>query len=178
MTPLQKIAMGLVIVVLDSDSRYDVLPDVCGWALVLWGLVSLPGPDRRSLQVSALVAGVVSAVLWFPQVRDPVADQGPGVAWAAALPDYVFAVLLCWALGRLARATDAGTAHRMRWLMAIMAVPAVGPVLDAAVDNESLVGLVTLIGMAGWVWLIWTLFSRHDRGYAKPAATATAAGGS
>lgn len=169
MTPLQKIAMGLVIVVLDSDSAYDVLPDFCGWALVLWGLVRLPGADRVALLVSATVATAFSVVFWFPQARGPVSDEGPAIAWAAALPDYVFAVLLCWAMMRLARPTDAPTAQRMRTLMVLMAVPALGPVVNAAVDSDDVVALATVVGMVGWVWLIWTLFARHARDYASPA---------
>jgi hypothetical protein len=177
-TPLQRIAMGLVVVVLDSSSAYDVLPDVAGWVLVVWGLAGLPGPDRGPLRVVALVAGVVSAVLWFPQVREPVADESPALAWAAAIPDYVFAILLCWAMSRLARPTDPRTAARFRLLMALMVVPALGPVLEAAVGSEGLVVAATVVGMVGWVWLIWTLFARHGREYAEPPAAAGAAGGS
>lgn len=170
--------MGLVIVVLDSASGYDVLPDFLGWALVLWGVAELPGPHRGVLRASALVAGALSVVLWFPQVREPVADEGPAIAWAAALPDYVFATLLCWALSRLARPTDPRTAARFRLLMAVMVVPALGPVVDAAVESDGLVVAATLLGMAGWVLLVWTLFARHARDYAKPPAAAGAAGGS
>jgi hypothetical protein len=170
--------MGLVIVVLDSSSPYDVLPDVAGWVLVVWGLAGLPGPDRGWLRVSALVAGATSVVLWFPQVSERVADESPALAWAAALPDYVFAILLCWALRRLARPTDPPAAARFRLLMALMVVPALGPVLDSAVGSEGLVVAATVVGMVGWVWLIWTLFAWHGREYAKPPAAAGAAGGS
>ena len=42
MTPLQRIAMGLVIVVLDTQTPWDLLPDVLGWLLVLAGVADLP----------------------------------------------------------------------------------------------------------------------------------------
>ena len=47
MTPLQRIAMGLVIVVLDTQTPWDLLPDVLGWLLVLAGVTVLPVPDRH-----------------------------------------------------------------------------------------------------------------------------------
>jgi hypothetical protein len=169
-TPLQKVAMGLVIVVLDSASAYDVLPDLVGWVLVLGGVRSFPGEYRGGLLATAGIAAAVSAVLWFPQVRDPVIDEGPAIAWAAALPDYVFAIWLCWTLARLAQPDDPTTAARMRLLAAVLVVPALGPAVDAAVRSDTLVAGATVVGMVGWVWLIWTLFSRHARPWAPARA--------
>ena len=90
MTPLQRIAMGLVIVVLDTQTPWDLLPDVLGWLLVLAGVTVLPVPDRGTLRTSAVVAALVSVVVYPPQVHEPLAaacrtspspSSSPG-AWA------------------------------------------------------------------------------------------------
>src|SRR6478735_1618764 len=105
MTPLQRVAMGLVIVVVDTLGGYDQLPDVLGWALVLWGLAGLPG-DRSALRYAAVVAAATSVVLYPPAVHEPLAEAEPSLQWAASLPDLVFALLLARALLRLAQPSD------------------------------------------------------------------------
>ena len=49
MTPVQKVAMGLVLVVVDAwFAGFDAVPDLLGWVLVLLGLhglrTALPSP--------------------------------------------------------------------------------------------------------------------------------------
>jgi hypothetical protein len=179
MTPLQRVAMGLVIVVVDTLGGYDLLPDVAGWALVLWGVGGLPGPDRGGLRGAALVAAVTSMALYPPAVHEPLADADPSLQWAASLPDLVFALLLTRTLMRLARPTDRRTAARMRVLVIAFAVLAVAPVLVFAAGAERLLPAATLLVQVLWVWLVWNLFAVNTRPYAttEPPA-AEAAGGS
>src|SRR5690349_51203 len=79
MSPLQRIAMGLVIVLVPANfphdphpawQFYDALPDPIGWALVIVGVRALR--HHLDLDVAhwlAWVAFVVSVPLWFPQVN-------------------------------------------------------------------------------------------------------------
>ena len=190
MTPLQRVAMGLVVVVVDTLGGYDLLPDVLGWALVLWGLAGLPG-DRSGLRYSAVVAAVTSVVLYPPAVHEPLADADPSLQWAASLPDLVFALLLARALLRLAQPGaqpgarlipeppgDRTLAGRMRLLVTVIGVLAVAPVLVFAAGAEDLLPAATLLVQLMWLWLIWNLFAFHARPWlnAEPPATEVAGG--
>jgi len=185
MTPLQRIAMGLVIVVVDTLGGFDLLPDVLGWALVLWGLAGLPG-DRSALRYSALAAAATSVVLYPPAVHEPLSDADPSLQWAASLPDLVFALLLARALLRLAqpdhpsdlRPHQRKLAGRMRLLVTVIGVLAVAPVLAFAGGAEHLLPAATLLVQLMWLWLIWNLFAFHSRPWlnAEPPATEVAGG--
>ena len=193
MTPLQRVAMGLVVVVVDTLGGYDLLPDVLGWALVLWGLAGLPG-DRSGLRYSAVVAAVTSVVLYPPAVHESLADADPSLQWAASLPDLVFALLLARALWRLAqpgaaagalpgahpdaRPGDRRLAGRMRLLVTVIVVLAVAPVLVFTAGAEDLLPAATLLVQLMWLWLIWNLFAFHARPWlnAEPPATEVAGG--
>ena len=189
MTPLQRVAMGLVVVVIDTLGGYDLLPDVLGWALVLWGLAGLPG-DRSGLRYSAVFAAVTSVVLYPPAVHEPLAHADPSLQWAASLPDLVFALLLARALMRLAqsgdqagdrsgdRPRDRRLAGRMRLLVTVTGVLAVAPVPVFAAGAEDLLPAATLLVQLMWLWLIWNLFAFHARPWlnAEPPATEVAGG--
>lgn len=177
MTPLQQIAMGLVIVGLDTSSAYDWYPDVLGWLLVLWGLRRFDPASRGALTYAATLAAVVSAALWFPQVREPLFDVDLSLVWAAFLPDLVFGFLLCRVLERLARPTDPKGAVHFGSLKVLFVLLGIAPVVAVAADHESWLGYVDLGKVIALVWLIWMLFSRNSREYAKPPATTEAAGG-
>ena len=189
MTPLQRVALGLVVVVVDTLGGFDLLPDVLGWALVLWGLAGLPG-DRAGLRYAAVVAAVTSVVLYPPAVHDRLTDAVPSLQWAASLPDLVFALLLARALLRLAQPGDQPAGHpgdqpgdrrlaaRMRLLVTVISVLAVAPVLVFAGGAEDLLPAATLLVQLMWVWLIWNLFAFHARPWlnAEPPATEVAGG--
>jgi len=177
MTPLQRVALGLVVVVVDTLGGFDLLPDVLGWALVLWGLAGLPG-DRAGLRYAAVVAAVTSVVLYPPAVHDRLTDAVPSLQWAASLPDLVFALLLARALLRLAQPGDRRLAARMRLLVTVISVLAVAPVLVFAGGAEDLLPAATLLVQLMWVWLIWNLFAFHARPWlnAEPPATEVAGG--
>jgi hypothetical protein len=167
MTPLQRIAMGLVIVVLDTRTPWDLLPDVLGWLLVLAGIAVLPVPDRGTLRTSAVVAALVSVIVYPPQVHEPLAAADPSLRWVADLPDLAFAFLLARSLGRVAaEAGDRRTAGRMRVLLTVVTVLAIAPVLVFAAGAEHLLLAATVLVQVMWIWLVWNLFAAHARPYA------------
>jgi hypothetical protein len=128
MTPLQKIAMGLVIVVVDADiAGYDGVPDVLGWLLVLLGVRGLPPlPSRGTLLGFAAAAAAVSVAL-VP--RDLVDGLPEYAGWALSLPQVAFSFVLCQALADLQRTADPRLARRFAVLRWVFAVVALGPVL-------------------------------------------------
>ncbi|HET8604303.1 MAG TPA: hypothetical protein VFM09_10270 [Marmoricola sp.] len=174
MTPLQRIALGLVIVVGSATwpahaapawRTWDLLPDPVGWVLVVWGLVAL-----RRLHAEfglplglAVLAGLVSVPLWFPQLRMHLDASG---SWAASLPQ----VACCLFLARAVAATGAAQRPPDRYLvqrfgllgwgfLVVALLPAV--VLGARV--ESLSGATVAFSMLANVVLIWSLFAAHRR---------------
>ena len=117
MSPLQRIAMGLVIVLVPAYfprdphpawAFYDALPDPVGWLLVLVGVRALRGHlDVDLLTWLAWVALVVSVPLWLPQVNHllvPEYNSGIDVSfqWFLSLPQTVFSLVLARTIGRAA----------------------------------------------------------------------------
>ncbi len=174
MKPLQSVAMGLVIVVLAARFHgYDALPDPVGWLLVLLGVRALPAavPHRDGLLGLAALAGVVSAAVWFPAVTDALYDADASLAWAANLPEVLFAALLCHALA--ATADPAGDRKATRWLRLArtgMLVVAVLPVLvfGAGLSSFEVTSYVAAGLMA--VLVICLLFTYAGRPWAVPAS--------
>jgi hypothetical protein len=178
MTPLQQIAMGLVIVGLDTSSAYDWYPDVLGWVLVLMGVSRFNAAARSTLTYAALLGAATSGVLWFPQVRKPFFDVDLSLVWAAFLPDLIFCFLLCRVLEQLARPTDPKGAVHFGSLKVLFVLLAIAPVIAVSAEQEPWLAYVDLGKVIALVWLIWMLFSRNSREYAKPPATTGATGGS
>lgn len=174
MTPLQRIAIGLVVVVGSaavpahphpSWRTWDVLPDPLGWVLVVAGLVTLRRLDRSFTAPLALavLAGLVSVPLWFPQLRMHLDASG---SWAASLPQAVCCVLLCREIARVGavqQPPDRYLAQRFGMLgwgfVVVIALPAV--VLGAGVD--ALRGATLAFSMLVNVALVWHLFMAHRR---------------
>jgi hypothetical protein len=183
MSPLQRIAMGLVLVFLPANfphdphpdwQFYDALPDPVGWLLVISG-VRLLG---RHLDVDVLtwlawVAFAVSVPLWFPQVNHllvPAYNDRIDVSfqWFLSLPQTVFSLLLARTIGRAAeqqRPRDRLVASRygvLAWAFAALAVlPAIayGGGVDSLVDPTLLaIGLVNVV-------FIYYLFRVHRRAW-------------
>lgn len=177
MKPLQSVAMGLVIVVLAARFHgYDALPDPVGWLLVLLGVRALPGtvPHRDGLLGLGALAGVVSAIVWFPSVTDALYDADASLGWAANLPEVLFAALLCHALAATAEQSgDKKAARRLRLTRTGLLVVAVLPVLvfGAGLSGFELTSYVAA-GLV-LVLLICLLFAYAGRPWAvAPAETA------
>jgi hypothetical protein len=121
MSPLQKIAMGLIVVFVPANFEiahhvYDGLPDPLGWLLILSGMNAL----RSYLDVEvaywlAWVALLVSVPLWFPQLTEHLpeipkhldtarrldqATKAASIAWAFSVPQSVMSLLLVRAISQ------------------------------------------------------------------------------
>lgn len=144
MAPLSLLASGLLLVALQAPvGGYDVLADWAGWALVVAGLRRLPRglatPQRPLLVGSAVLAGLLGAALWFPVLREPLADVDPSIAWALSLPQLLVTVLLAHELAAgAAAAADAPARRRWRTTRAVAVVVTVLPVLVYGAGLEGL----------------------------------------
>lgn len=189
MSPLQKIAMGLVIIFIPADFRvaghvYDALPDPVGWVFVLSGLTAL----RRSIDVDvaywfAWVALLISIPLWVPQLADQLpsipghlkthaelseATKAASIAWALSLPQSVMSLLLARRIGETGVVQEprdvfvAGRFGVLTWgLGAIIVLP---PIAYGG-DVGNLIGPTLLgIGLVNVV-LIYYLFRVHRRAW-------------
>jgi len=187
MSPLQKIAMGLVIVFIPANFTvgghvYDALPDPLGWLLVLSGMKVL----RRHLDVDAAywltwVALVVSIGLWIPQLTELLpeipehlrteaelrqATKAASLAWFLSLPQSVMSLLLVRRIseeGIVQQPRDTFVAGRfgvLTWgLIAVIVLP---PIAYGG-DVENLISPALVgIGVVNLV-LIYYLFRVHRR---------------
>jgi hypothetical protein len=181
MSPLQRIAMGLVIVLVPANfphdphpawQFYDALPDPIGWLLVLYGVRAL----RAHLDVDivgwlAWVAFAVSVPLWFPQVNHLLAPEyndsiQVSFQWFLSLPQTVFALALARTIGREAELRTprdryvAGRFGVLTWALGalvVLPVIAYGGGVDRLV-NPTLVG----IGLVNVVF-VYYLFRVHRK---------------
>jgi hypothetical protein len=183
MSPLQKIAMGLVIVFVPAyfpaDPHpewqvYDALPDPVGWALVLWGMHAL----ARHLDVDvaswlAWVAFAVSVPLWFPQVNHllvPEYNDSIDVSfqWFISLPQAAFGLALARKIGRegeLQQPRDRFVAGRYGVLTWAFGATIVLPVIAYGGGVEGLVNPTLVgIGLVNVVF-IYYLFRVHRRSW-------------
>ncbi|WP_156393683.1 MULTISPECIES: hypothetical protein [unclassified Nocardioides] len=172
MTPLQKVAMGFVVVAIDTLGRLDVLPDFIGWAMVLWGLSSVRWSERGQLLGIGSVCAVVSLAVWFPQVNERVHDAELALKWALSLPDLLFILLFARAVCSAARAGKdrkfTGRFGVIGWVTCVVA--ALPPIADAA-DSRTMLGYADVAFVLLWLWLIWNTFAAHARPYAAARDT-------
>ena len=172
MTPLQKVAMGLVIVIVDPDVRgFDAVPDVLGWVLVLAGLFDLRSALNAfgALAALAVICTLVSAAEMVPAVPRLLDESG---GWFLSLPQLVFSIILCSSIAALVDPAGTGVGRRLarlRWgFVALIPAPALlyGGGLER---QEVLVALVGVAAVAANVYLIYLLFKVSQ----LPAAVAT-----
>lgn len=165
MTPLQAIAMGLVIVFLQSGSAHDIFANPIGWLLVLFGATRLPGAHRRLLVGWVVVALLASVPLWFAALREPLYAEDPALAWAADLPEFIALVVLCFTISELARPTDRRGHLRFGTLTTLFALLAAAPLVAIALDSSGTADGISLALIVCDAWLVWSLFSHHAKSY-------------
>jgi hypothetical protein len=160
-TPLQKVAMGLVIVVVSARfAGYDALPDPVGWALVVAGML----PLRAGLPLGgwalglAVTAGLVAVPLWFPAVAGRVAPSGQ---WGASLPQSLFCIVLCTGLAQVAD-REAVRFGLLRWAFVVVAA---GPVLVYGGRVAALATPLAVLAVLANLALVYYLFKVSRRGY-------------
>jgi hypothetical protein len=168
--PLQAVAMGLVIVLLNAAIHgYDVLADPFGWVLVLVGLARLPVRPADTLRTLATLSLVVSVVVWFPGARDALNVTDDSLAWAAGIPEVVTVIVLAHALAQAAG--TAGDADARRWLLTARTLFVVVLLLPPVVLGGGLDTLVTVAAVVGSLSLllvILLLFRYAGRPWALP----------
>ena len=174
MSPLQKIAMGMVIVIGSAYfparpspawKQYDALPDPLGWVLVILGVVALARVDATfdSSRSLAALAGVVSVPAWFPEVQHALDPSG---AWFASLPQVVFCLFLAREIGMLGarqQPADGYVAKRFGLLVWGFAGVAVLPVVAIGGDVPQLSGATLAISTVVNVAFVYFLFRVHRR---------------
>ena len=154
MTPLQGIAMGLVIVLVDASfGGYDGVPDPVGWLLVLWGLNRLRTvlPESRGLVALAVLCLVVSVVTYPPQVAERLDESG---GWALSLPQLAFSFALATALGPLSGWLE----KRFRLMRTVFVGLAVAPAVVIGGDVEVLRSPLAFAVAAANVYFVYLLF--------------------
>src|SRR6476620_126016 len=169
-TPLQKVAMGLVIVVVSARfGGYDALPDPVGWALVVAGLL----PLRTGLPLGgwalalAVVAGLVAVPLWLPAVADRVSPSGQ---WGAGLPQTLCCLVLCIGLAQVADRAGDREAVRFGLLRWAFVGVAAGPVLVYGGGVDALAAPLAVLAVLTNVAFVYYLFKVSRRGYGSTVA--------
>lgn len=171
MKPLQSVAMGLVVIALSARfGGYDALADPVGWVLVVLGVHRLPADlsARGPVLALAVLAGLVSAVVWFPRATEALYDADASLAWAANLPQLACSALLCHVLAERARV--AGDPRAARWLATTRTLLVVVGLLPVLVFGAGLSGLELASYLAAGavaLLLIWLLFAYSARPWAR-----------
>jgi hypothetical protein len=168
-TPLQKVAMGLVIVFLSARfAGYDALPDPVGWGLAIAGLVPLRGrvPQGPTLLTVAVIAAVASVPLVVPDVEERLTPSGQ---WAVGIPQTVFCLLLCISLGTLAERAGEPEATRFGILRTAYVVVLVLPVVVYGGDVEVLETPMAVLSVLSNVALVYYTFKVSRRPYVTGA---------
>src|SRR4051812_7384601 len=157
-SPLQKVAMGMVIVVLFAYfpahpspdwKHYDALADPLGWLLALLGMAGLTRADQvfATSRWVAVLAGVVSVPMWFPQLTHQLDSSGQ---WFASLPQIAFCLLLSretGLLGAFQSPPDLYVAKRFGLLVWGFGLAAVLPVLTLGGGLDQLAGATQLVSL-------------------------------
>ena len=181
MTPLQKIAIGLVIVLVPANfprnphpawEFYDALPDPVGWGFVLAGVWALAEfLDVDAVKWFCVVAFLVSVPLWFPQLNHLLApeynkDIQVSFQWFISLPQTLFSLFLARTIGQAGVAEQprdrlvAGRFGVLTWgFGALVVLPVVaygGGVKELQGPTLIAIGLVNVV-------FVYYLFRVHRR---------------
>ena len=184
MTPLQKIAMGLVITLVDSEVRgFDGVPDVLGWVLVVLGVRGLRGRvGLGTLLPLSLVATGVSLALVHRSFTEGLPES---TGWLLSLPQIAFSFVLCREVavlvtqappvGRAAvrRAGDQ-IAGRYRVLSWVFVATAAGPVLLYGGGVDAVLTPLAVLSVFSNVYLVYLLFRTSSLLHPRPPRTGRA----
>jgi hypothetical protein len=153
-TSLRFVAMGLLIVLLDSSyDGWDLLADPAGWALVVGGVLPLAERLGGRTVLTAVLAFVTSLVVYPPEIARAVVD--PAAGWTLSLPQLAFVVVLCLALA--ARLPD--LERRLRNTAIVVVVVALAPVVVlAAGPTVWSVGAVAFAAVLTQLYVVYLLF--------------------
>ena len=167
MTPLQKVAMGLVIVFLRAPfGGFDALVDPVGWGLVLAGLLPVRSrlPQGGTAVTLATFAALVSVPLVVPAVNEQLTPSGQ---WALSVPQSVFCIVVCGALATLAERAGDREARRFGLLRVAYVAVLAGPVLVYGGQVDVLATPVAVLAVLSNVYLVYLTFKVSKRDYAQ-----------
>lgn len=154
MTPLQKVAMGEVIILVDTSvNGFDLVPDVLGWVLIVMGVAQLR--DRLSTSALVLLALVGGAVAVAELVPGLLTGLPESVGWLLSLPQLAFDIVLCTEVAALVQQPLAGRFRVLRWVLLVVAA---GPVLLYGGGLDALLIPLALLAVGAGVYLIYLLF--------------------
>lgn len=175
MTPLQKIAMGLVIVVANAYfpahphpawKVYDGLPDPLGWILVIAGIAALHRlRPLETVRWLAVVAAVVSVPMWVPQLNHQLDTSGE---WFASMPQTLCCLFLAREIGMAGareQPRDAYVAKRFGLLTWAFAIMVLLPVVALGGGVEELENPTVIFSAIINIAFIFYLFMVHRRTY-------------
>lgn len=174
MSPLQKIAMGMVFIAgyapFPADPHpdwkvYDGLADPLGWILVIAGIrgLSAVATGFDGARWAAWVAGAVSLPLWVPEFSHRLSDSG---AWALSMPQTVFCLLLAKGVAEGAATHEPGDRYLptrfgiLMWSFALLVLlPPVAIGGDVHQLDDVTVGAAFVVNVA----FIYYVFRVHRR---------------
>jgi hypothetical protein len=118
---MMRVALGVLVVLVDIGwQAWDVVPDPLGWALVLSGVLPLVNHLGRRVASTAVLALVVSLVVYPPPVGR---DVDPVVGWLISLPQLTFVAALCLSLAPLVPRATRRLARTAAALVALSVAP-------------------------------------------------------
>jgi hypothetical protein len=178
MLPLQGVAVGLLLVVVDVNFGRDLLPDWAGWLIAFVALRRIERLDRSfaTADVVAFVSLLVSAATWLW----PLSSRNVVATLAAGAVQGLFIVLVCLGIRNRARqASDGATADFAQKAAAGAALVTAATVVGIAAlagrpdaSGSSLNGPAALVAVAALavalvvlVASMVLLFTRADRPY-------------
>ena len=174
MTPPTRILWGLVLIVFDFRiDGLDLVPDLLGWLVIVWGIVPLR--DRSGWFDLAMVGAALGALLSIPQL---VSAPGPELTMVESLAMTALVFGTCSGIATLVdEASVVRTATVIRWLdlgLTAVLVLATGLERTVSVWTVSWVLPVGLLALVVFIWFAVFLFTlrRHpalqERQHATP----------
>lgn len=166
MTPLQKIAMGLVVIIVLArfGAGWDGLPDPLGWVLVLAGVWAARAhlPHTGTLLALGGIALVCAAITYPPAVADYLE---PAAAWLVDLAQVAFEVVLCFGIAAVLAQPRGGVrlARRFRLLAWVLAMVGVLPGLAIGSDEPGVAAATAVTWALAQLVLVWSLFQVNRR---------------
>lgn len=167
MTSLQKIAMGLVLVLVDASySGWDAVPDVLGWVLAFLGVLELRARiDPAALLSLAALSGTISLALIYPPAAAALPES---TAWLVSLPQLAFTFLLCGTVAGLVPEGRPDLVARLTTLRWAFVAVAVGPVVLYGGGVDVLLVPLAVLAVAAGVYLVYLLFRASSAVHGPP----------